>query len=65
MFENEHGDVTEFVVSKIENGKLTMDGNHPFAGKTMTSKVDVVAIRDASEEELAGGASVVPSDQLH
>jgi FKBP-type peptidyl-prolyl cis-trans isomerase SlyD len=65
MFQNEHGEVTEFVVSKIENGKLTVDGNHPFAGKTMTFKVDVVAIREATAEELQGGASVVPPDLLH
>jgi FKBP-type peptidyl-prolyl cis-trans isomerase SlyD len=65
MFQNEQGDVTEFVVSKIENGKLTVDGNHPFAGKTMTFKVDVVAIRDATAEELDGGASIVPPDIMH
>ena len=65
MFQNEHGDVTEFFVSKIENGKLTVDGNHPFAGKTMTFTVDVVAIRDATEEELSGGPSVAPPNQLH
>ncbi len=65
MFQNKHGDVTEFVVSKIENGKLTVDGNHPFAGKTMTFNVNVVAIRDATEDELAGGLSVAPPGQLH
>ena len=55
MFQNENGDTTEFVVTKIENGKLTVDGNHPFAGKTMTFKVYIVAIRPASESELSGG----------
>ena len=65
MFQNDQGEVTEFVVSHIENGRLTVDGNHPFAGKTMTFKVDVVAIRDATQEELEGGASVVPPDLLH
>lgn len=65
MFQNEQGDVTEFIVSNIENGKLTVDGNHAFAGKTMTFKVDVMAIRDASAEELADGASVVPPNLLH
>jgi FKBP-type peptidyl-prolyl cis-trans isomerase SlyD len=64
-FQNEHGEVTEFVVSKIENGRLTVDGNHPFAGKTVTFHVDVVAIRDATEEELTGGPSVVPPKRLH
>ena len=65
MFQNEHGDVTEFVVSKIENGKLTVDGNHPFAGKTMTFNVDVVAIRDATEDELSGRSPVASPNQLH
>ena len=65
MFQNEQGEVTEFVVSKVENDKVTVDGNHPFAGKTMTFKVDVVAIRDATEEEMQDGASVVPPDLLH
>ena len=65
MFQNEHGDVTEFVVSKIENGKLTVDGNHPFAGKTMTFNVDIVAIRGATAEELTGGLSMAPSDLTH
>lgn len=65
MFQNEHGEVTEFVVSKIENGKLTIDGNHPFAGKTMTFKVDVVAVRDATEEELQQGVSNTPPGALH
>lgn len=65
MFQNEHGEVTEFVVSKIENGKLTVDGNHPFAGKTMTFKVDVVAVRDATEEELRHGVSTAPPGALH
>ena len=66
MFQNEHGEEIEFVVSKIENGELTVDGNHPFAGKTMTFKVDVVAVRDASEKELSGqSAADVPPDLLH
>jgi FKBP-type peptidyl-prolyl cis-trans isomerase SlyD len=65
MFQNENGEVTEFVVRKVENGKLTVDGNHPFAGKTMTFKVGVVGIRDATENELTSGASVISSDRLH
>ena len=65
LFQNEHGEVTEFVVSKIENGKLTVDGDHPYAGKTMTFNVDIVAIRGATAEELTGGLSMAPSDLTH
>jgi FKBP-type peptidyl-prolyl cis-trans isomerase SlyD len=54
-FQNEHGDVKEFVVSKIENGKLTVDGNHPFAGQTVKFIINVVGVRPATEMELQQG----------
>ena len=48
-FQNENGDTLEMVVTKIKDGEITVDGNHPFAGKTITFVVKVVAVRDASE----------------
>ncbi len=56
-FENERGERKQFVVSKIENGLLTVDGNHPFAGKTVTFTVRVAAVREATAEELATGVA--------
>ena len=54
-FENESGEAMKFLVSRIENGKLTVDGNHPFAGKTVKFVVTVLAIRDANPDEIANG----------
>lgn len=54
-FENEQGEAMLFKVSKIENGKLTIDANHPMAGQTVTFVVDVVSVRDATPEEIANG----------
>ncbi len=54
-FENERGESMLFKVSKIENGKLTIDANHPMAGQTVTFVVDVVSVRDATKEEIASG----------
>lgn len=62
-FQNDHGEVRVFRVSKIENGKLTVDGNHPFAGKTITYNITVQTVRDATAEELASGAQNAP--RLH
>jgi FKBP-type peptidyl-prolyl cis-trans isomerase 2 len=36
---------------------LTIDGNHPFAGKTPTYALTVADIRDASEEEKRNGVA--------
>lgn len=54
-FENEAGETKEFRVTKIEDGKLTVDGNHPLAGQTVRFIVNIVDIRDATPEEIANG----------
>ena len=54
-FENEQGEAMKFLVTKIENGKLTVDANHPFAGQTVKFAVTVVAVRDATPDEIANG----------
>ena len=43
------------VISKIEDNRVTVDGNHPLAGETLHFSVKVDAIREAGEEELANG----------
>lgn len=42
-------------VSKIENDKVFIDGNHPLAGKTLHFAIEVTAVREASAEELQHG----------
>ncbi|MDH5712305.1 MAG: peptidylprolyl isomerase [Gammaproteobacteria bacterium] len=55
QFQNDQGETKEFRVTRIENGKLTVDGNHPFAGKTITYNVTVVEVRDPTPEEMMNG----------
>ena len=50
--QNDRGDVKTFRVSNIENGKLTVDGNHPLAGKTLVFTVKIQDIRGATPEEI-------------
>ncbi len=51
QMQNEAGEVKSFFVTKIENGKLTVDGNHPLAGKTLKVKVKILEVRDATQED--------------
>ena len=60
-FQNDKGESRMFRVSKIENGKLTVDGNHPFAGKVITYNITVAAVRDATPDEIANGAMQTPA----
>ena len=54
---NGEGETKSFFVSKIEGDKLTVDGNHPLAGKDATFTVKVLEVRDATENEIRNGIS--------
>ncbi len=44
-----------FIVNKIEEKEVTIDFNHPLAGKNLEFNVELVDVRDATPEELAHG----------
>ena len=52
-FKSEDGEVTMFTVLKVGRKKITMDGNHPLAGKIVKFIVNIQEVRDATEEEIA------------
>jgi FKBP-type peptidyl-prolyl cis-trans isomerase SlyD len=62
---NDQGDSKKFTVTRIEDGKLTVDGNHPMAGKTIIFRISVKGIRDATPEELANGVDAMAMPVLH
>jgi FKBP-type peptidyl-prolyl cis-trans isomerase SlyD len=62
---NDQGDSKKFVVTQIGGGKLTVDGNHPMAGKVITFKIKVTAIREASDAEMANGVEPMAKPVLH
>jgi FKBP-type peptidyl-prolyl cis-trans isomerase SlyD len=62
---NDQGDAMKFTVTRIEDGKLTVDGNHPMAGKAITFHIKVTGIRDATPEELVNGVTAMPMPVLH
>ncbi len=59
MFANERGEQMLFRVTRIENGKLTVDANHPLAGQTVRFVVSIVGLRPATLDEIANG---MPAD---
>jgi FKBP-type peptidyl-prolyl cis-trans isomerase SlyD len=53
-FSNDAGETKTFRVTKIENDKITMDGNHPLAGQTVEFSVSILGVREATTDELSG-----------
>lgn len=62
---NAQGDARKFTVTRIENGKLTVDGNHSMAGKAITFRIKVTGIRDATTEEITNGVDAMAMPVLH
>ena len=63
---NEDGETKTFYVTRIEDGQLTVDGNHPLAGQNATCVVNIMDIREATADELASGmAADTAPPQLH
>jgi FKBP-type peptidyl-prolyl cis-trans isomerase SlyD len=54
-FQNERGETRTMTVTRVADGQVTLDGNHPLAGKTITFHVTVADIRDATPAEIASG----------
>jgi FKBP-type peptidyl-prolyl cis-trans isomerase SlyD len=49
----EHGMSQPFMVTAFDEQNVTLDGNHPLAGKTITFSIKIEAVRKATLEELA------------
>ena len=66
-FQNQQGETLTVVVSGMEDGKLTVDANHPLAGQTVMFRVTIVAIREATSREIAEGVpqQTIDASYLH
>jgi FKBP-type peptidyl-prolyl cis-trans isomerase SlyD len=52
-------------VTDVADDKVTIDGNHPLAGKNLNFEVKVTDVRTATEEELAHGHVHGPGGHHH
>jgi FKBP-type peptidyl-prolyl cis-trans isomerase SlyD len=53
--ETESGSLIEMTVTSFTEEDVTVDMNHPLAGKDLVFEVEIVSIRDATPEEQAHG----------
>ena len=56
--ENEKGGPRNFIVTRFDDKTLTVDGNNPLCGREVIFKLEVLTIRDATDEEIELGGAV-------
>ena len=59
-----HGPMS-VAIAKIDGDAVTVDGNHPLAGKRLNFAIEVTEVRDASLEELSHGHVHGPGGHHH
>lgn len=52
-------------ITEVDDARVTLDANHPLAGKTLHFDVQVRTIRKASEDEMAHGHAHGPDGHHH
>jgi FKBP-type peptidyl-prolyl cis-trans isomerase SlyD len=63
LMENDKGQTRSFIVTRVDDETLTVDGNNPLCGREVVFMLEILAVRDASDEETgAGGAIMAEAD---
>jgi FKBP-type peptidyl-prolyl cis-trans isomerase SlyD len=55
---NEKGESKHFIVTRFDDKTLTVDGNNPLCGRDVTFMLEVLSIREATDEEIELGGAV-------
>ncbi len=55
LMENDQGGTKTFLVTRVDEKSVTIDGNNPLCGREVIFKLNIVTVRDATDEELEFG----------
>ncbi len=64
VMENENGSTRNFIVTRINNKNLTVDGNNPLCGRKVIFTLEILRVRDATDEEIAAGGAPKASPDI-
>lgn len=56
--ENSKGEQRSFLVTRMDEKTLTIDGNNPLCGREAVFKLKVLSIREATQEEIEAGGKL-------
>jgi FKBP-type peptidyl-prolyl cis-trans isomerase SlyD len=59
LMENDKGQTRSFLVTRIDDKTLTVDGNNPLCGREVVFTLEILTVRDATEEETKAGGAIV------
>ncbi|NJN05277.1 MAG: peptidylprolyl isomerase [Rhodobacteraceae bacterium] len=64
LMENDKGQTRSFLVTRMDDESLTVDGNNPLCGREVVFTLEILTVRDATDEETRAGGAVVASAEI-
>ena len=58
LMENDKGQTRSFLVTRVDQETLTVDGNNPLCGREVVFRLEIRTVRDATDEEMKAGAAI-------
>jgi len=58
LMENNQGQTKTFLVTRVDKRSVTIDGNNPLCGRKVIFRLEILLVRDATEEEIEHGGKV-------
>ena len=58
LMENDKGQTRSFLVTRIDDETLTVDGNNPLCGREVVFNLEILTVREATDEEIRAGGSI-------
>ena len=59
LMENDKGQTRSFLVTRVDDKTLTVDGNNPLCGREVIFTLEVLTVRDATDEEKKAGGPII------
>ena len=59
LMENDSGQTHSFLVTRMDGEMLTVDGNNPLCGREVVFTLEILTVRDATDEETQAGGAIV------
>jgi len=64
LMEGENGNTKEFIVIRMDEKTLTIDGNNPLCGRDLIFSLEILSVRDATSEEIEAGTKIVEGPDI-
>jgi len=58
LMENDKGQTRSFIVTWMDGETLTVDGNNPLCGREVLFTLEILTVRDATDEETRAGGAI-------